>query len=89
MAAKSGIRQKQYTDASKSRDAIETIGTTAATSAISATADKPEIIGTTTATPCTVKKRLATFPSPARMSLTKLSLGGNNLIISTQGEFGM
>jgi hypothetical protein len=26
----------------------------------------------------TVKKRLATFPSPAGMSLTKLSLGGNN-----------
>jgi hypothetical protein len=27
------------------------------------------------------KKRLATFPSPVGMSLTKLSLGGNNLII--------
>ncbi len=26
------------------------------------------------------KKRLATFPSPAWMSLTKLSLAGNNLI---------
>jgi hypothetical protein len=26
------------------------------------------------------KKRLATFPSPAGMSLTKLFLGGNNLI---------
>ncbi len=26
------------------------------------------------------KKRLATFPSPAGMSLTKLSLGGNKLI---------
>jgi hypothetical protein len=28
---------------------------------------------------CTVKKGLAIFPSPAGMSLTKLSLGGNNL----------
>jgi hypothetical protein len=27
------------------------------------------------------KKRLAIFPSPAGMSLTKLSLGGNNYII--------
>ncbi len=34
------------------------------------------------------KKRLAVFPSPAGMSLTKLSLAGNNLIIPTQGEFG-
>ncbi len=46
------------------------------------------------------KKRLVTFPSPAGMSLTKLSLagnnliitkfslGGNNLIIPAQGEFG-
>jgi hypothetical protein len=34
------------------------------------------------------KKRLATFPSPAGMSLTKLSLRGNNLIFPTQGEFG-
>ncbi len=31
------------------------------------------------------KKGLATFPSPAGMSLTKLSLG---LIIPAQGEFG-
>jgi hypothetical protein len=30
---------------------------------------------------CTVKKRLAIFPSPAGMSLTKLSLAGNYLII--------
>jgi hypothetical protein len=30
-------------------------------------------------------KRL--FPSPVRMSLTKLSLAGNNLIIPGQGEF--
>jgi hypothetical protein len=30
------------------------------------------------------KKRLAVFPSPAGMSLTKLSLGGNNLIIPGQ-----
>ncbi len=35
----------------------------------------------------TVKKRLATFPSPAGMSLTKLSIAGYNLIISGQGEF--
>jgi hypothetical protein len=28
------------------------------------------------------------FPSPAEMSLTKLSLAGNNLIIPGQGEFG-
>ncbi len=34
------------------------------------------------------KKRLAVFPSPAGMSLTKLSLGGNNLIIPGQWEFG-
>ncbi len=33
------------------------------------------------------KKRLAVFPSPAKMSLTKLSLGGNNLIIPGQGEW--
>jgi hypothetical protein len=35
----------------------------------------------------TVKKRLATFPSPAGMSLTKLFLGGNKMIIPAQGEF--
>jgi hypothetical protein len=34
------------------------------------------------------KKRLTIFPSPAGMSLTKLSLTGNNLIIAGQGEFG-
>jgi hypothetical protein len=34
-----------------------------------------------------VKKRLAIFPSPAGMSLSKLSLAGNNLIIPSQGEF--
>jgi hypothetical protein len=28
------------------------------------------------------------FPSPAGMSLTKLFLAGNNLIIPGQGEFG-
>ncbi len=33
-------------------------------------------------------KRFATFLSPAGTSLTKLSLGWNNLIISSQGEFG-
>jgi hypothetical protein len=37
------------------------------------------------------KKGLAIFPSPAGMPLTKLSLamGGTNLIILGQGEFGM
>ncbi len=34
------------------------------------------------------KKRLATFPSPTGMSLTKLALGGNNLITPAQGESG-
>ena len=34
------------------------------------------------------KKILAIFASPAGMSLTKLSLAGNNLIISGQEEFG-
>jgi hypothetical protein len=34
------------------------------------------------------KKRFMTFPSPAGMSLTKLSLAGNNLILPGQGEFG-
>jgi hypothetical protein len=34
------------------------------------------------------KKRFAIFPSPAGMSLIKLSLDGNNLIIPAQGEFG-
>jgi hypothetical protein len=36
----------------------------------------------------TLLKRLPTFPSPGGMSLTKLSLEGNNLIILGQGEFG-
>jgi hypothetical protein len=31
---------------------------------------------------------LSFFPSPAGMSLIKLSLTGNNLIIPGQGEFG-
>jgi hypothetical protein len=35
----------------------------------------------------TLKKRLAIFPSPAGMSLTKLYLAGKNLIIPGQGEF--
>jgi hypothetical protein len=39
-------------------------------------------------TPYNVKKRLLFFPSPAGMSLTKLSLAGNNLITPVQGEFG-
>jgi hypothetical protein len=34
------------------------------------------------------KKRFVIFPSPAGMSLTKLSLDGKNLIIPVQGEFG-
>ncbi len=34
------------------------------------------------------KKRLEIFLSPAGMSLTKLSLAGNNLINPGQGEFG-
>jgi hypothetical protein len=33
----------------------------------------------------TVKKRLSIFPSPAGMSLTKLSLAGYNLIITGIG----
>ncbi len=34
------------------------------------------------------KKSLVVFPSPARVSLTKLSLAGNYLIIPGRGEFG-
>jgi hypothetical protein len=34
------------------------------------------------------KKSLTIFPSPAGMSLTKLSLAGNNFIVTGQGEFG-
>ncbi len=34
------------------------------------------------------KKRFLVFPSPAGMSLTKLSLAGKSLIIPAQGEFG-
>jgi hypothetical protein len=34
------------------------------------------------------KKRFAIFMSPAGMSLTKLSLDENNLIIPAQGELG-
>jgi hypothetical protein len=34
------------------------------------------------------EKKFTIFPSPAGMSLTKLSLAGNNLIILGQGEFG-
>jgi hypothetical protein len=36
----------------------------------------------------TVKKRIAVFPSPGGMSLTKLSLAGKNLIIPGQRKFG-
>jgi hypothetical protein len=32
------------------------------------------------------KKRFAIFPTPAGISLTKLSLAGNNLIIPNQGR---
>jgi hypothetical protein len=38
--------------------------------------------------PIHCKKRLAIFPSPGGMSLTKLSLAGENLIIPGQGAFG-
>ncbi len=34
------------------------------------------------------KKSVSNFPSPAGNSLIKLSLGGNNLIIPVQGEYG-
>ncbi len=34
------------------------------------------------------KKRFEIFPSSAWMSLTELSLSGNNLIFPGQGEFG-
>jgi hypothetical protein len=33
------------------------------------------------------KKSVSIFPSPARMSITKLSLAMKNLIIPGQGEF--
>jgi len=33
------------------------------------------------------KKSLSNFPSPAGVTLAKLSLGGNNLTILFQGEF--
>ncbi len=33
------------------------------------------------------KKKVSLFPSPAGMSMTKLSLGRNNQIIPVQGEF--
>ena len=36
----------------------------------------------------TLKKKLLIFPSPAGMSLAKLSLAGKNEIIPGQGEFG-
>jgi hypothetical protein len=42
----------------------------------------------TSLTRYTVKKRLAVFPSLADLSLTKLSLVGNNLINPGQGLFG-
>jgi hypothetical protein len=34
------------------------------------------------------KKSLTIFPSPVGMSLTKLSLDVNNLLIPVQGQFG-
>jgi hypothetical protein len=36
----------------------------------------------------TLYKKLAIFPSPAGMTLTRLSVARNNEIISGQGEFG-
>jgi hypothetical protein len=36
----------------------------------------------------TVKKRFVIFPSPAGMSLAKLSLDRNNIILPVHGEFG-
>jgi hypothetical protein len=36
----------------------------------------------------TLKKRLSVFLSPAGMSLNRLFMAGNNLIISGQGAFG-
>ncbi len=36
----------------------------------------------------TVKKRFAIFPSLAEVSLAKISLAGNNLIIPGQAELG-
>ena len=50
------------------------------------TKQKPYVPATVSALHC--KKRLATFPSPAGTLLTKLSLGGNTLIIPAEGEFG-
>ncbi len=38
--------------------------------------------------PVHCKKRLPIFPSPAGMSLTKLSLAGNISIIPRRGELG-
>jgi hypothetical protein len=40
------------------------------------------------APPHTVKKRLAIFPTPGGMSLTKLSMAWKNFIIPGQVEFG-
>jgi hypothetical protein len=37
---------------------------------------------------CIHCKKVIEFPSPARISITKLSLAGNNLIIPGQGDFG-
>jgi hypothetical protein len=39
--------------------------------------------------PLHCKKSLLIFPSPAGMSLTKLSMVVKNLIIPGQGEFGL
>ncbi len=36
----------------------------------------------------TVKKRISIIPPLAGMSITKLSLAGDNLILAGQGEFG-
>jgi len=46
----------------------------------------PEVATATSATPIHCKKELAIFPSPAGMSLTKLSLGGKKLNYSRPGR---
>ncbi len=52
------------------------------------TAPKMGTVGPYTVQFLHCKKRLATSPSPAGMSLTKLFLAGSNWIIPGQGEFG-
>jgi hypothetical protein len=76
MAVKSGTGRNNTRMPARA-GTLETIGTTAATSEISATADKPEIIGTATATPCTVKKKVSDIPVPSRdVNVTYQNLPG-------------